>query len=127
MVRHCIAYGCKSRSTKEEWKELSRHLLPLSNKELLRTWLIKIKRTSTPVGKNFYLCSQHFEEECFIKPLGGQRCDECLFLLKNKVTAKVNDLLEQDIIERVQGFPAWVSPIVVGPKASGDMCRYARG
>ena len=73
MVRHCIAYGCKSRSTKEESKELSWHFLPSSNKELLRTWLIKIKRTNTPVSKNSYLCSKHFEEECFIKPLGGQR------------------------------------------------------
>ena len=49
------------------------------------------------------------------------------FSLKDKVTSIVNDLLEQDIIKRVQGFPAWVSPIVVGPKASGDMCRYAKG
>ena len=73
MVRHCIAYECKSRSTKEESNELSWHLLPLSNKELLRTWLIKIKRTNTPVSKNSYLGSKHFEEECFIKPLGGQR------------------------------------------------------
>ena len=37
-----------------------------------------------------------------------------------KVTAKVNELLEQDIIQRVQGPTAWVSPIVVAPKASGD-------
>ena len=48
-------------------------MLPLSNKELLRTWLIKIKRTNTPVSKNSYLCRKHFEEECFIKPHGGQR------------------------------------------------------
>ena len=75
MVRHssCIAYECKSRSTKEESKELSWHLFPLSDKELLRTWLIKIKRTNTPVSKNSYLGSKHFEEECFIKPFGGQR------------------------------------------------------
>ena len=53
MVRHCIAYRCKSRSTKEE--------------------SIKIKRTNTPVSKNSYLCSKHFEEECFIKPLGEPR------------------------------------------------------
>ena len=43
------------------------------------------------------------------------------FSLKGKVTAKVNKLLEQDIIERVQGPTAWVSPIVVAPKASGDI------
>lgn len=43
------------------------------------------------------------------------------FSLKDRVIAKVNDLLEQDIIERVQGFPAWVSPIVVAPKASSDI------
>lgn len=43
------------------------------------------------------------------------------FSLKDEVTAIVNDLLEQDIIERVQGPTAWVSPIVVAPKASGDI------
>ena len=41
--------------------------------------------------------------------------------MKGKVTAKVNELLEQDIIERVQGPTAWVSPIVVSPKASRDI------
>ena len=43
------------------------------------------------------------------------------FSLKDKVNAKVNELLEQDIIERIQGPTAWVSPIVVAPKASGDI------
>lgn len=43
------------------------------------------------------------------------------FSLKDKVTARVNELLEQDIIERVQGLTAWVSPIVVAPKASRDV------
>ena len=33
----------------------------------------KIKCTNTLVSKKSYLCSKHFEEECFIKPLGGQR------------------------------------------------------
>ena len=40
------------------------------------------------------------------------------FSLKNKVTAKVNELLEQDIIERVQAPTAWASPNDVAPKAS---------
>ena len=43
------------------------------------------------------------------------------FSLKDKVTAKVNELLEKDIIEKVEGPTAWVSPVVVAPKASGDI------
>ena len=38
-----------------------------------------------------------------------------------KLTAKVNELLEKDIIEKVEGPTAWVSPVVVAPKASGDI------
>ena len=41
--------------------------------------------------------------------------------LKDKVTAKVNELLEKDIIEKGEGPTAWVSPVVVVPKASGDI------
>lgn len=73
MVKHCIAFGCTNRSAKDDCKGLSWHSLPLSNKKLLDQWLIKIKRVNTPVNKNSVLCSQHFEPECFIKPLGGQR------------------------------------------------------
>ena len=43
------------------------------------------------------------------------------FSLKDKVTTKVNELLEKDIIEKVEGPTAWVSPVVVVPKASGDI------
>ena len=73
MVRHCIAFGCQNRSSKAECKELSWHLLPLSNKNLLAQWLVKLRRENTPVNKNSYVCSQHFEASCFIKPMGGQR------------------------------------------------------
>ena len=43
------------------------------------------------------------------------------FSLKDKVTAKVNELLENDIIERVEGPTTWISPVVVAPKPSGDI------
>ena len=43
------------------------------------------------------------------------------FSLKDKVTVKVNELLEKDIIEKVEVPTAWVSPVVVAPKASGDI------
>ena len=35
------------------------------------------------------------------------------FSLKDKVTAKVNELLENDIIERVERPTTWISPVVV--------------
>lgn len=43
------------------------------------------------------------------------------FSLKDRVTTKVNELLEKDIIERVDGLRTWVSPVVIVPKASGDI------
>ena len=43
------------------------------------------------------------------------------FSLKDKVTAKVNELLENDIIERVERPTTWISPVVVAPKPSGDL------
>ena len=43
------------------------------------------------------------------------------FSLKDKVTAKVNELLKNDIIEKVEGPTTWISPVVVAPKPSGDI------
>ena len=37
------------------------------------------------------------------------------------MTAKVNELLENDIIERMEGPTTWISPVVVAPKPSGDI------
>ena len=42
--------------------------------------------------------------------------------LKDKVTAKVNELLENDIIERVEGPTIWISHVILAPKPSGDIC-----
>ena len=37
------------------------------------------------------------------------------------MTAKVNELLENDIIERLEAPTTWISPVVVAPKPSGDI------
>ena len=53
-----------------------------------------------------------------------QKMHRVPFSLKDKVhdvTAKVNELLEKDIIEKVERPTAWISPVVVAPKASGDI------
>ena len=43
------------------------------------------------------------------------------FALREKVTAKVENLIAKDIVERVDGPTSWISPVVVAPKASGDI------
>ena len=40
------------------------------------------------------------------------------FALREKVTAKIEDLIAKDIVELVNGLMSWVSPVVIGPKAS---------
>ena len=50
-----------------------------------------------------------------------QKVQRVPFSVKDKVTAKVNELLEKDIIEKVEGPTVWVSPVVVAPKPSGDI------
>ena len=43
------------------------------------------------------------------------------FALRNKVTAKVTELIREDIVEKVIGPSKWVSPVVVVPKPSGEV------
>ena len=43
------------------------------------------------------------------------------FALRERVTSKVEDLIAKDIVERVNGPTSWVSPVVIAPKASGDI------
>lgn len=50
----------------------------------------------------------------------AQKIRKVPFSLKSKVTNKVNELLEKDI-EKVYGPTTWVSPVVVAPKASGNI------
>lgn len=43
--------------------------------------------------------------------------------LKEKVTKKINELLDLDIIEKVSGPTTWVSPAVFAPKPGKDEVR----
>ena len=41
--------------------------------------------------------------------------------MRDKLTTKLDELVELDIIEKVSGPSSWVSPVVVVPKPSGDI------
>ena len=65
-MTNCGAPGCNNRST--DSPDLSFHRLPKeSRNELRNKWLNKIKRKYIP--KVLFVCSQHFEIDCFERDL----------------------------------------------------------
>ena len=44
------------------------------------------------------------------------------FSLRDKLEQKLNELVDLDVIEKVEGPTPWISPIVVVPKPNGDIC-----
>ena len=80
---------------------------------------IEYPRVFSGIGKlNDYKLKLHIDEN--VKPV-AQKPRSIPFVLREKVTAKVNSLIEKDIVERVEGPTSWVSPIVVAPKSGGDI------
>ena len=63
-----------------------------------------------------YKLKLHINPE--VKPV-AQPVRRIPFALRSKVEEEIQKLLEQDIIEPVQGPTPWVSPVVVVPKGSG--------
>ena len=55
-----------------------------------------------------------------IQPV-AQKMRRIPYHLRDKLTEKLEELVELDIIERVEGPSSWVSPVVVVPKSSGDI------
>ena len=59
MPHHCIVPQCNNNSAK--CPELSFYRLPLCDKNLLKKWLVNIRRQNTPVTEYSRVCSAHFE------------------------------------------------------------------
>lgn len=79
----------------------------------------KYPRVFSGIGKlTDYKLKLHVDEN--VTPV-AQKPRRIPFALRDKVTAKVQELIDKDIVEKVEGPTSWVSPIVVAPKASGDI------
>ena len=74
----------------------------------------------TGVGKlKNYVLKLHLNES--VKP-AAQKVRRIPFGLRDKVDAKLDELLNLDIIEQVEDTPTeWVSPLVVVPKSNNDI------
>ena len=63
---NCGAFGCTNRLSHD--KELTFHQIPGEgrNKQLRKMWLTNIRRAGElPKDKSFYICSEHFAEDCY--------------------------------------------------------------
>ena len=67
---HCIAYGCNNNFGKESIaKGIRFHRLPLKNPVLMKKWLAALKLEKPHFTATSRICSQHFEDECFLPDL----------------------------------------------------------
>ena len=61
-----------------------------------------------------------FEIDPSVKPI-TQHLRKIPFHMRGKVENKIKQLLELDVIERVEGPTSWISPVVAVPKENGDV------
>ena len=89
------------------------------SKDLASALQTKYPKVFSGIGKlKEYRLKLHGDPE--VTPV-AQKPRRVPFALREKVTAKVEDLIAKDIVERVDGPTSWVSPVVVAPKSEGEI------
>ena len=81
--------------------------------------MTRYKDVFTGIGKlkDFQL-NLHIDQQ--VQPL-AQPLRRPAFSLREKIEKKLDELLQEDIIEKVEGLTPWVNPVVVVPKPNGDV------
>ena len=76
---HCCVPECNNHSAKTNL--VSYHKIPKDSK-LKKTWISCLRRDNLPTLENCYMCSDHFQSECFERDfreqLTGERGRRCL-------------------------------------------------
>jgi hypothetical protein len=67
---------------------------------------------------NEYQTKLHIDPQ--VRPV-AQSVRRTAFSLRGKIEEKLDELLREDIIEKVDGPTPWVNPVVVVPKANGEV------
>ena len=79
----------------------------------------RLKDVFTGIGKlKAFQLKLHIDErvQLVVQPL-----QRPAFSLKEKIEKKLDELLQEDIIEQVEGPTPWINPVVVVPKPNGDV------
>ena len=64
MVNYCVAVGCKNRTKKGSG--ISFFLFPHKDPQRLNQWVHAIRRKDWKPSVHSCICSDHFEEKCFV-------------------------------------------------------------
>ena len=103
------------RQTSEMLAILKIEINSVSEENLLR----EFPRVLNGVGKlKDFQAKLHIDES--VEPI-AQKLRTSPFGLREKIEEKLEELVNHDVIEQVQGPTPWVSPIVVVPKPTGDI------
>ena len=104
-------------------RSLDAHFLPQVNVPFERHQFRRAKQEDSEtadqfVTRLFQLAKLHVDES--VKPV-AQKLRPQTFGLRDKIEQKLNELVDFDIIEPVEGPTPWVSPVVVVPKPTGEI------
>ncbi|GFX68855.1 uncharacterized protein TNCV_3865541 [Trichonephila clavipes] len=87
MAPRCVARGCNSGKCERTCLTVSHYRFPLRNPILLKIWLRKINRKNFKPTTRSRLCSDHFEENCFVY-IGPERTNIRKILKRNSIPTK---------------------------------------
>ena len=107
MPKTCVAFNCHSRQSKS--CNLSFHLFPFSNSDLLKKWTIAVKRKNWKPQKNSYLCSLHFNDSSYKSNLIFQKSGKTYDERKRLVPRKIKKL-KPDAVPTLFDFGATAVP-----------------
>ncbi|KAM9329009.1 THAP domain-containing protein 2-like [Gastrophryne carolinensis] len=109
----CAALNCSSRQTRGCGKSF--HRFPHNRPEVLKIWVMNMKRNTFKPSSKAVLCSDHFEERCFDRT--GQtirlRVDAVptVFTFSGKFKKKERRQTEAHVVDNVIQFTLPPSPV----------------
>lgn len=113
IMPYCMVPGCTNDSKTSKEKEISYHRLP-KDKKLSKIWIEKTKRKNPPKRESCYVCSEHFEPQCFNRSfkfeLAGQKDKKTLipgavptiFMFKKKKQERATSIKRRQKREKEQ-------------------------
>ena len=102
---HCCVPACTNHSSIT--KGISYHKIP-KDKQLRKSWISRLRRDNLPPVDNCYVCSDHFEKECFESDLIEELTGE-----------KKKKRLKSDAVPSIFNFPTSI-PVVSTSRTSSE-------